>query len=174
MPKKTGSSRRCDVTEPVSETDRHNHRFAADSSLEGDGFEPSVPHTKQTFWLPVRSPQFRLPQQKPALRARDRWFESISLQTRVCELSVPRRRSNAHRAAIAHRRPGASLRAFRTSCVTRVVPAGSRRAAPPVRESNASLPLRVGQMGLAGIRYPLTCQPAYRFEWAITVSHIKR
>jgi hypothetical protein len=24
--------------------------------------------------------------------------------------------------------------------------------------------------GLAGIRYPLICQPAYRREWAITVS----
>ena len=26
--------------------------FATDSSLEGDGFEPSVPHEKQPFWLP--------------------------------------------------------------------------------------------------------------------------
>ena len=30
--------------------------FAADSPLEGDGFEPSV--SRKIFWLPRRSPQF--------------------------------------------------------------------------------------------------------------------
>src|ERR1700752_2251439 len=39
----------------------------ADSPLEGDGFEPSVPHTKQPFWLLPFGPAIRLPRQKPAL-----------------------------------------------------------------------------------------------------------
>ena len=32
-------------------------RFATDSSLEGDGFEPSVPHEKQPFRLPPFGPR---------------------------------------------------------------------------------------------------------------------
>jgi len=32
--------------------------FVPDSPLEGDGFEPSVPHTKQPFWLPRSVTQF--------------------------------------------------------------------------------------------------------------------
>jgi site-specific recombinase XerD len=45
-------------------------RFARDSPLEGDGFEPSVPHTKQTFWLPRSVPAIRHPQRahKPPRR----------------------------------------------------------------------------------------------------------
>jgi hypothetical protein len=38
--------------------------FVADSLLEGDGFEPSVPHKKQPFWLPPFGPAIRLPQRK--------------------------------------------------------------------------------------------------------------
>jgi len=37
-------------------------KFAVDSPLEGDGFEPSVPHEKQPFLAPPRSvPAIRLP-----------------------------------------------------------------------------------------------------------------
>ena len=58
--------------------------FAHDSPLEGDGFEPSVPHKKQPFLAaPVRSPQFAFHNKKRLFRARDRWFESISLQRGV-------------------------------------------------------------------------------------------
>src|SRR6516165_11673396 len=58
--------------------------FAADSPLEGDGFEPSVPHKKQPFLAtPVRSPQFAFHNKNRLFRARNRWFESISLQRRV-------------------------------------------------------------------------------------------
>src|SRR5580693_765671 len=59
-----------------------------DCLLEGDGFEPSVPHKKQPFLAaPVRSPQFAFRNKKRLFRARDRWFESISLQQGVrCEL----------------------------------------------------------------------------------------
>src|SRR6516165_3835322 len=39
-------------------------RFAADSSLEGDGFEPSVP--AKFFGCPVDPPAIHLPQYKPA------------------------------------------------------------------------------------------------------------
>src|SRR4029077_21079880 len=35
---------------------RLRSKFAADSLLEGDGFEPSVP--RKVFWLSRRSPQF--------------------------------------------------------------------------------------------------------------------
>jgi hypothetical protein len=39
-------------------------RFARDSPLEGDGFEPSVP--RQFFWPPVDPRAIHLPQYKPA------------------------------------------------------------------------------------------------------------
>ena len=42
-------------------------RFAMDSPLEGDGFEPSVPRKKQPFLAAPLVPVIRLPQQKPAL-----------------------------------------------------------------------------------------------------------
>src|SRR6478672_12462545 len=45
-------------------------KFAADSPLEGDGFEPSVPHKKQPFLAAPFGPAIRLPQQKPALSCR--------------------------------------------------------------------------------------------------------
>jgi hypothetical protein len=45
-------------------------RFAPDSPLEGDGFEPSVPQRNDPFWLPPFGPAIRLPQQKPALSCR--------------------------------------------------------------------------------------------------------
>jgi hypothetical protein len=56
-----------------------------DSPLEGTGFEPSVPRKRDKFLWAARHRSYaiRLPQQKPALRDRDRWFESISLQRRV-------------------------------------------------------------------------------------------
>src|SRR5260370_20963852 len=62
-------------------------KFARDSPLEGVGFESSVPHEKQPFLAaPVRSPQFAFGNKNRLFRARDRWFESISLQRRVyCE-----------------------------------------------------------------------------------------
>jgi hypothetical protein len=69
---------------PVRSSDRcpavHLRRFVPDSSLEGDGFEPSVPQKNNPFWLPALGPAIRLPQQKPALSRRDRWFESAFLQ----------------------------------------------------------------------------------------------
>ena len=59
-------------------------RFVPNSPLEGDGFEPSVPHKKQPFLAaPIRSPQFAFRNKKRLFRARDRWFESISLQQTV-------------------------------------------------------------------------------------------
>src|SRR5260370_2022982 len=65
-------------------------KFARDSPLEGVGFESSVPHEKQPFLAaPVRSPQFAFGNKNRLFRARDRWFESISLQRRVSEPSVP-------------------------------------------------------------------------------------
>ncbi len=68
-----------------------------DCLLEGDGFEPSVPRKKtNSFWLPAFGPAIRLPQQKPALSCRYRWFESISLQRGVrCELDTAVRRSTS-------------------------------------------------------------------------------
>src|SRR5438045_3870791 len=59
-------------------------KFAADSSLEGDGFEPSAPHKKQPFLAAPFGPAIRLPQQNRVFRAGDRWFESISLRQPVC------------------------------------------------------------------------------------------
>ena len=65
-------------------------RFAADSPVEGDGFEPSVPRKRNTsLWAaPLPSPQFAFRNEDRLLRDRDRWFESISLQHGVwCELA---------------------------------------------------------------------------------------
>jgi hypothetical protein len=60
-------------------------RFASDSSLEGNEFEPLVPGAKRAGFGG-----------EGELRVRNgvsitgyRWFESISLQRRVCQLSVP-------------------------------------------------------------------------------------
>src|ERR1700737_4397749 len=59
-------------------------RFAPDSALEGDGFEPSVPHKKQPFLAaPISVPQFAFRNKNRLFRAGDRCFESISLQRRV-------------------------------------------------------------------------------------------
>jgi hypothetical protein len=59
--------------------------FAADSLLEGDGVEPSVP--PQNFLAAPSIPQFTFRNINRLPRDRDRWFESISLQQRVgCEL----------------------------------------------------------------------------------------
>jgi hypothetical protein len=61
--------------------------FAPDSPLEGDGFEPSVPGTKEPVF--VAEGELRGPNggsQKGLFLMRYRWFESISLQRRViCE-----------------------------------------------------------------------------------------
>src|ERR1700692_17628 len=74
---------------------KHRPRFASvaeptispDSLLEGDGFEPSVPGTKEPFF--VAEGELRRPNggsQKGLFLMRYRWFESISLQRRVhCE-----------------------------------------------------------------------------------------
>ena len=59
-------------------------RFALDSALEGDGFEPSVPGTKEPFF--VAEGELRGPNggsQKGLFLMRYRWFESISLQRGV-------------------------------------------------------------------------------------------
>ena len=68
----------------LSATTERDRGFA-DSLLEGDGFEPSVPHTKQPFWVPRSVPQFAFRDKNRLFRARDRWFESISLQRGVSE-----------------------------------------------------------------------------------------
>jgi hypothetical protein len=84
-------------------------RFALDSPLEGDGFEPSVPHTKQPFSLPRSVPQFAFRDKNQLFRARDRWFESISLQRGVgCELDFGRDAEGG--------RYLSCLAAFRTGC----------------------------------------------------------
>jgi hypothetical protein len=60
--------------------------FAPDSRLEGDGFEPSVPGTKQPVF--VAEGELRGPNggsQKGLFLMRYRWFESISLQQRVAQ-----------------------------------------------------------------------------------------
>jgi len=68
---------------------REEVRFAGDSPLEGDGFEPSVP--RQVFLAaPSIHAQFTFRNINRLARDRDRGFESISLQERVCKLSVPR------------------------------------------------------------------------------------
>ena len=68
-------------------------RFARDSPLEGDGFEPSVPGTKKPVF--VVEGELRGPNggsQKGLFLMRYRWFESISLQRRVtCEPDFQRR-----------------------------------------------------------------------------------
>ena len=61
--------------------DRHlmkvrSRKFALDSALEGDGFEPSVP--PQNFFGSI--PQFTFRNINRLPRDRDRWFESTSLQ----------------------------------------------------------------------------------------------
>jgi hypothetical protein len=57
-------------------------RFAVDSPLEGDGFEPSVP--RQVFLAAPSIPaQFTFRNINRLARNRDRWFESISLQRGV-------------------------------------------------------------------------------------------
>src|SRR6516165_6416035 len=65
----------------------HLRGFAADSPLEGDGFEPSVPGTKEPVF--VVEGELRGPNggsQKGLFLVRYRWFESISLRRRVrCE-----------------------------------------------------------------------------------------
>src|SRR5580693_1586185 len=66
------------------------NRFAHDSLVEGDGFEPSVPGTKEPVF--VAEGELRGPNggsQKGLFLMRYRWFESISLQRRVSEPSVP-------------------------------------------------------------------------------------
>ena len=47
-------------------------KFATDCLLEGDGFEPSVPHTKRPFRLPRSVPQFAFRDKNRLFRARDR------------------------------------------------------------------------------------------------------
>jgi hypothetical protein len=58
---------------------RRLHRSSHDSSLEGDGFEPSVP--RQFFFAAASIPaQFTFRNISRLARDRDRQFESISLQ----------------------------------------------------------------------------------------------
>ena len=60
-------------------------RFAADSALEGDGFEPSVPR-QVSLAAPSIPAQFTSLNINRLARDRDRWFESISLHRRIsCE-----------------------------------------------------------------------------------------
>jgi hypothetical protein len=63
----------------------HRNRKFADSPLEGDGFEPSVP--RQVFLAAPSIPaQFTFRNINRLARDRDRWFESISLHRRIsCE-----------------------------------------------------------------------------------------
>src|SRR5258707_5408741 len=56
---------------------RWHRRFAADSPLEGDGFEPSVPRERDNAFRASPS-DLAFP-----MRERDRGFESCSLQQRV-------------------------------------------------------------------------------------------
>jgi hypothetical protein len=64
-------------------------RGFADSQVEGDTFDPSVPRKKQPFWLPRSVPQFAFRNKNRLFRAGDRRFESISLQEGVhCELEL--------------------------------------------------------------------------------------
>src|SRR4029077_2834231 len=62
--------------------------ISPDSPLEGDGFEPSVPYKKQPFLaVPVR---FRnSPSATKTGPFGDRWLESISLQRRGQQRTVP-------------------------------------------------------------------------------------
>ena len=63
------------------------------SPLEGDGFEPSVPGTKEPVFVAEGELRDRTGQPKRVVSYAVPMFESISLQRRVCELSVPRRRT---------------------------------------------------------------------------------
>jgi hypothetical protein len=70
--------------ESCNPMERGRDRKFADSPLEGDGFEPSVPGTKQPVF--VAEGELRGPNrgsQKGLFLMRYRWFESISLQRRV-------------------------------------------------------------------------------------------
>jgi hypothetical protein len=58
-------------------------RFACDSPLEGDGFEPSVPGTKEPVLVAEGELRGPTGQPKGLFLTRYRWFESISLQRRV-------------------------------------------------------------------------------------------
>jgi len=67
---------------------RRSVKFAVDSLLEGDGFEPSVPRKRNNFSRPppFDPPQFAFRKRNRLLRTRNRWFESTSLQRGVhCE-----------------------------------------------------------------------------------------
>jgi hypothetical protein len=60
------------------------NRFASDSLLEGDGFEPSVRGTKEPVFVAEGELRDRTgASQKGLFLMRYRWFESISLQQRV-------------------------------------------------------------------------------------------
>jgi len=86
---------------------RARNRWFPDSSLEGTGFEPSVPLANGTamggppksilaisdLTLGGSTDRADVPignAQQSLLQQRDRWFESGSLQRGVCELSVPK------------------------------------------------------------------------------------
>src|SRR5712671_4008792 len=68
------------------------HRFAVDSPLEGTGFEPSVPrdttNLSSRLWLVPANRKVAAKEnrhtKRRALPPRNRWFESCSLQRRVC------------------------------------------------------------------------------------------
>jgi hypothetical protein len=64
-------------------------RWFADSSLEGDGFEPSVPVAREPVYIAEMNWGDRWGQPKKN-SAGYQWFESISLRRGVCKLSVPR------------------------------------------------------------------------------------
>src|SRR4029077_17854186 len=64
-------------------TGREGRRFA-DSAVEGDGFEPSVPGTKEPVFVAEGELRDRTGATKKVLfLMRYRWFESISLQRGV-------------------------------------------------------------------------------------------
>jgi hypothetical protein len=89
-------------------------RFAPDSTLQEEGFEPSVPRKRTTLFetAPARPPGNSLPRQRTgSLANRDRRFESLSLRQLVCRrvLDDARRRRRARRG----RMPSDTLRSSR-------------------------------------------------------------
>src|ERR1700726_688192 len=88
-------------------------RFARDSLVEGDGFEPPVPVAREPVYI-AESELWGDRRGQPKNFAGYRWFEFISLQRRGCKLSVPRptQSSGSHLFAQAWQqaRPGVQIK----------------------------------------------------------------
>lgn len=109
-----------------------------------------------------RSDVAELGSEPSLVRAHERVHRPLGM--RVLPLTPPRRRGDLRSQNSATRLLCA---VFPTTHRERY-PGGSRLVQLQILSTGTRS--KVARMGLAGIRYPLICQPAYRREWAITVS----